>query len=275
LTQLFVEPSLNQQREKVMQETAQRRAPARRRKLSLECKLAAYAMATGAILVTQDQATAEIIYSGVVDQLVGDNTSFNLDLNGDGTTDFTIINSGGLYVQAPADNAVVITPPDAAALNPFDEISANRQFGGGARVMARSSIATVSTMSHATTFTVMSGPWAYAQNKFLGLRFVFPDGSTHYGWARMSVVSFDSVIVHDWAYEDTPDKPILAGDTIGGGPAPPPAARPHSPVTPEPSPLALLARGAAGVETHLRNQPCPSALPGSSSWSAGMPPIGR
>jgi RNA polymerase sigma factor (sigma-70 family) len=41
-----------------MQETSQRRVPARRRKLSLECKLGAYALATGAILATTDQAAA-------------------------------------------------------------------------------------------------------------------------------------------------------------------------------------------------------------------------
>ncbi len=231
----------------------------------------------------------------MVDQYVGQNTSFNLDLNGDGTTDFTIINShtgpgtGSLVLQSRDNNGVVITPPDAAALNPFDEISVNRQLGGGSRVMARSFITTVTGTSFASTFTAMSGPWAYAQNKFLGLRFLFPDGSTHYGWARASVAfhytSGLTATIHDWAYEDTPDKPILAGDTIGGGPAPPPPApppspvppevNPPSPVPPEVNPLALLARGAAGVEIHLRNQPCPSALPGNSSSSAGMPPTGK
>jgi hypothetical protein len=258
-----------------MQQTSQRRVPARRRKLSLECKLAAYALATGAILATPDQAPADIIYSGVVDQPVGYNTSFNIDLNGDGTTDFTIITSQILYVQAPGNNAVVITPPDAAAaLNPFDEISANDQLGRGRRLMA---FYTGGGTGPSGT-RPSGGPWLGAQNKFLGLRFNFPDGSTHYGWARLSV-GFDypsfsfTATVHDWAYENTPDKPILAGDTIGS-PAPPPPAPPPSPV-PEPSPLALLARGAAGVEIHLRNHPCPSALPGNSSWSAGMPPTGK
>jgi hypothetical protein len=268
----------------IMQETSQRRVPARQRKLSLECKLGAYAFATGALLATPDPAPAEIIYSGVVDVPVGLNTSYNLDLNGDGTTDFTIVNSydsgfgstcSSTSLVVPDNNAVVITPPDAAALNPFDVISANDQLGGGRRLMAALS---TSQMGSVGTIRRVYGPWIDAQNKFLGLRFVFPDGSTHYGWARMSVGyqgnGFDPVI-HDWAYENTPDMPILAGDTIGGGPAPAPAARPHSPAAPEPSPLALLAQGTAGVETHLRNQPCPSALPGNSSWSVGMPPTGK
>jgi hypothetical protein len=168
----------------IMQQTSQRRVPARRRKLSLECKLAAYALATGAILATPDQAPADIIYSGVVDQPVGYNTSFNIDLNGDGTTDFTIITSQILYVQAPGNNAVVITPPDAAAaLNPFDEISANDQLGRGRRLMA---FYTGGGTGPSGT-RPSGGPWLGAQNKFLGLRFNFPDGSTHYGWARLSV----------------------------------------------------------------------------------------
>jgi hypothetical protein len=251
--------------------------------LSLECKLGAYALATGALLATPDQAPAEIIYSGLVDVPVGSNTSYNLDLNGNGTTDFTIVNSydaghrvGSLVVQAPDNNAVVITPPVAAALNPFDVISANDPLGGGRRLMASAFFHPPGSGTSSVGFYACSGlPWCWA-HKFLGLRFVFPDGSTHYGWARMSVSvgGIDPVIVHDWAYEDTPDKPILAGDTIGS-PAPAPPAPPSSPVPPEVSPLAILARGATGVETHLMNHPCASVLPGNSAWSAGMPPTGR
>jgi hypothetical protein len=263
-----------------MQKISQTREPARRRKLSLESKLAAYALATGTILAAPPQTSADIIYSGVVDKPLERNASLELDLNGDGTTDFTVLNlivgrEAVLAVEAPSNNTVVITPPDAAALNPFDEVSANDQLGGGLRGMVAFA---VSSSGYYFSGYNSSGPWANAQNKFLGLRFVFPDGSNHYGWARLSVGGFNAVAtLHDWAYEDIPEKPILAGDTIGGGggggAAFPPAAPP--PRAPEPSPLAVLAHGAAGVEIHLRSQPCPSGLPGNSFWSAGMPPIGR
>jgi hypothetical protein len=235
--------------------------------LSLEGKLGAYALATGAILANPGQIRADIIYSGVVDQPVAANASFDLDLDDDGTTDFTVFNlivarDGVLAVQAPPGNALVTTPPDAAALNAFAEISANDPLGAGIRPMAGFTGYFYGSSFYAYYF---SGPWANGQNRFLGLRFVFPDGSNHYGWARISVGGFNAVAtVHDWAYEDTPDKPILAGDTIGGGAAlPSPAPLPRIPAL-EASSLALLARGAAGVEIHLRSRSCRSDLPRSS-----------
>ena len=74
---------------------------------------------------------------------------------------------------------------------------------------------------------------------FIGIEFE-SGGNLHYGWMRLRVDDFLigpggtslSVTVTDWAYEDTPDTEIQAGD---GAPIP------------EASSLALLALGATGI----------------------------
>ncbi len=51
--------------------------------------------------------------------------------------------------------------------------------------------------------------------KFLGVRFVDSEDKLHYGWIRCSVIdSAEGLIIHDYAYEVEPDKPIEAGSTI-------------------------------------------------------------
>ena len=50
------------------------------------------------------------------------------------------------------------------------------------------------------------------KDKYLGLRFIIK-GQTHYGWARLDVLSLSHWVIKDYAYNATPNKPILAGQT--------------------------------------------------------------
>lgn len=52
--------------------------------------------------------------------------------------------------------------------------------------------------------------WANKADRFLGLRFEI-NGKKHYGWAQLEVKSATEWFIKDYAYNATPDKPILAG----------------------------------------------------------------
>lgn len=65
------------------------------------------------------------------------------------------------------------------------------------------------------------GNWsADTQTNFIGVRFNI-GANTHYGWIRLTVDNINHrLTIHDYAYEDTPDTPINAGQMFI---APPPA----------------------------------------------------
>lgn len=72
------------------------------------------------------------------------------------------------------------------------------------------------------------------ESGYIGFRFLI-QGNYHYGWAEVERLSSSSGKVLSWAYEDTAYAALKAGST-----------EPLNPV-PEPSGLALLASGAAGI----------------------------
>lgn len=66
------------------------------------------------------------------------------------------------------------------------------------------------------TFVNYGGYW-YPEflDHYLGVRFKDSDENTHYGWIRCDVKDEGRILViKDYAYETTPDYPIVAGDTI-------------------------------------------------------------
>lgn len=70
-----------------------------------------------------------------------------------------------------------------------------------------------------------NGQWIDdVEDKYMGIKFRAGDDSIHYGWIRCSVKDDGKagfqLIIKDYAYELTPNAPILASDTIGGLPVP-------------------------------------------------------
>ncbi len=61
-----------------------------------------------------------------------------------------------------------------------------------------------------------AGYWAPGvDEKFLAVYFADADELMHYGWIRCSIIDTAAgIIIHDYAYEDSPETPIIAGATF-------------------------------------------------------------
>jgi hypothetical protein len=227
----------------------------------LEQRLNLYALAASAagvgVLALAQPAEARIVYTPT-HHVIGKDGHFNLDLNHDGITDFTLVNSyvsqGGhsdfLNVNPVAGNGAEgkWVPPlyYAYALNRGAEIGPKDAFPG--RLMA-----VVGSGGYS------QGSWRNVTNKYLGLEFQI-HGKTHYGWARLSVQIRGLIVIGTltgYAYETVPDKPIVAGKTSGPDEESPagqadPAA--FDAPAPEPATLGLLAMGWPELPVWRRNE---------------------
>ena len=87
------------------------------------------------------------------------------------------------------------------------------------------------------------GNWFLGDSGFLGYQFLLA-GDTHYGWAQIFIHPHGAVTLERYAYETVANTPITTP--------------PLSP-TPEPSSIALMLLGAAGLAAYRRkrkNTPC-------------------
>jgi len=211
------------------------------------------------MLALAQPAKARIVYTPT-HRVIGKDQHYNFDLNHDGITDFTLVNSYGcnqdwcydvLNANRVGSNGVEGAPgflsiPYAYALNRGSQIGGSRPFRG--QLMASSNMGQL-------------GRWINVTNKYLGFKFQI-HGKTHYGWARLNVqiVNSGPVIVATltgYAYETVPDKPIVAGKTSGPDEESPsgqadPAV--FDAPAPEPATLGLLAMGWPGVSVWRRKE---------------------
>jgi hypothetical protein len=97
------------------------------------------------------------------------------------------------------------------------------------------------------------GPWAKAQNRYLGLEITIK-GQHHFGWARISMPGCPAATITGYAYETVPNKPIVTGATTDSEKISD-AAQPKGilPWKSNPS-LGVLAQGAAGLELWRREE---------------------
>jgi hypothetical protein len=231
------------------------------RRSSPERRLAAYALASGAVLAASGRADASVIYSGTEDLAIGSLGSgfYSLDLNGDGRGDFALIDKGlSVFVLpvSPALNAVVghteaPGTPFADALAPGVLISSSSPF------LAGGSVATLAYKTTGAGGKVYAGDFAGAGDRFLGLEFQIPSpgaSGEHYAWARVNVQADPGLwtTIVDWAYESTPGTGIVTGAGI----APESTPGTVTQAVPEPSTMALglLAAGSLGVSTLAKSR---------------------
>jgi len=144
------------------------------------------------VLAAASPSHAEIIYQKM-DVRIYNQGTYALDLNGDGTTDFTVMFDYGRLMESPASgDGAEGTPP--TPLKGGQPIGPNQQFSTGTQTMY----------------------WPKGQIRYLGLSFLI-NGETHYGWAKLQIfiIYFGppklELRLTGYAYETVPGMPINAG----------------------------------------------------------------
>jgi hypothetical protein len=215
-----------------MKMSSQRRKPLVELSESVRRRLDGYALAASAagvsLLALTQTAAARIIYTPT-HHVIGHLGSYNLDLNNDGKTDVTILESQHStsesqrtrLIAAPGASNLVKGYPwftsigsglkFASALRPGQKIGGSQtRFGYGVRetMAGAASIAGGPAYSFAAWGNLPLIPYRY-----LGVKFQI-DGKSHYGWARMIVkvsgININATIT-GYAYETVPNKTIIAG----------------------------------------------------------------
>ena len=183
---------------------------------------------------------AQIIYTDIPDiQLNCKNSScwkFDyFDLNNDGTLDFEILVRSSDYSSycqkcSNHDNGVEAGPVVESNLNfaadyPASQYPSSLVAGieigplfvwiGGFFLRYDYARCDDSYFPTGNCLKGSGGNWTSKKDRYLGLKLI-SNGQTYYGWARLSVsVSSNaaSCTIKDYAYESTPGKSIIAGDT--------------------------------------------------------------
>jgi hypothetical protein len=207
-------------------------------------QLDAYSLAAGAagvsLLALAAPSEAKIVYTHV-HKVIKNEEHYNLDFNHDRSTDLSIRNIATQYCSTDGNcqsieslgaapsraNEVVYNIYGAVAMKPGMTIGPRCTFKGGVQRM-------VWSFGDSAV-----GSWINVKNRYLGVKFHIK-GKTHYGWARLSVKvqpKFNvAAALTGYAYETTPNKPIIAGKTKG-----------PDVITVQPATLGHLARGESAI----------------------------
>jgi hypothetical protein len=205
-----------------------------------EKKLAAYTLAGAAVLVAPAVAKADIIVTNV-NQTVNQTGTYNFNLSGVASDDITITAAPGtIFPSDPANEISASTIASAAVLmdgppSPFTNVAAlafgslidptNLTDWGAGGKLAAFDLTEMST----------DGDWpANGGNDYLGFYFT-GSGGLQAGWANIATTatsSGSSFTILSYAYETNANEAITAGQTAE---------------TPEPSAMALIALGGAGL----------------------------
>jgi len=188
-------------------------------------RLSLYAAAAGAtgvgLLALAQPAEAKVVYTPA-QVTIAPNSTYNLDLNNDGTTDFAIAQhsypgySATLYVGPNANGVAARAGAASCGCNSAFAFSGGVKIGPGRPfVSVEAELAKVKKI-HGSILSF--GLWRNQNDRYLALEFKI-NGETHYGWARFNVeASYAQGVVGTltgYAYETIANKPIRAGQTSG------------------------------------------------------------
>jgi len=193
-------------------------------------RLASYSAAAGAIVTLVPNVSGQVQYSGIQDIEIDNLEVFNLDMDGDATTDFVFIVGGhsstGTTSYSMFYYGVIINPVSGSYANSWIF-----EYTGVHPVVAGLNDASVIDSGWTTWTNYIYAYWNGAlgvystnfgvlntygnflgQEKYIGVRF-HHGPSFHYGWIRAYMeLDAKKLILHDWAYEITPDGGITAED---------------------------------------------------------------
>lgn len=193
--------------------------------------LAAAVAASSASLLAAHSASADIIYSGVI------NFACAVDLDGCYINVQTGAFSNGPGTGVPGwdVNPYMTT----GGMNFFNSTGGGQMrfpgvtTGAAGNLPAVTSVVSTGSFNTATTavtFGSVAGNWQYSADNIIGFKFVAAAGTTHYGWMRFAMGAIGSAgltgtsanaatrTVVDYAYESLANTPIPAGSQ--GGPPP-------------------------------------------------------
>ena len=195
-------------------------------------------------VLISDNALSQIVYTDITDTVISRSSvqigtlTYILDINGDNIDDYNLtvqaqnITASGCTIVPPAmtnqsiaintmpgfSNAAGDTAGFAASTNLNDSIGPNSHDWNIAQQNY--------LFSHEFTYpacvwdSTIEGNWQSGTTNYIALRFKV-GANIHYGWIRISLESTHdssdlktiSLIIHDYAYNATPNQPLLAGET--------------------------------------------------------------
>jgi len=195
------------------------------KKHNLENKLKTYsALATGVIAIGVN-ADAQVIYTDVNPDITQTTIgSYQLNLNNDTAVDFHIDRLTYVSGSNNIDHVIVDGANSNELLTNMQPISSSSSYILAKALNTNNLIDSNETIWESFGFMnaqgiysgnpVNLGNWQGVTDKYLGLRFKIA-GQWHYGWARLDVdATATSFTIKDYAYESTPNKKILAGQTV-------------------------------------------------------------
>ena len=173
-----------------------------------------------------------------------------VDLNGDGGTDVTFqfqtsgYGAASIAYPAAGNSLIIGQVGNSSGALPLPW---RTRIGPNSPFQAREGVITGVDGCH--SYCHKFGVWQHQVDKFMGIKFMIA-GQPHYGWIRMTVQGALTGYASGYAYEDVPNKPILAGITSGPVVAPATSLVPVNP----PQTLGMLARGSDAVAIWRREE---------------------
>jgi hypothetical protein len=178
--------------------------------LKLSKQLAKYGALTAAIVGVNDANGQSIVYNDIADFTGGIGDSYQIDLDNNGTDDFQIRHNGSsnLYIDPLTASNDVLGTGGATYAYPF-ALSNGAAISNGAGSWFNNGFS--GGFQSLNYGSCSFGNWCSITDGYLGLRFNI-SGSTHYGWVRLDVDgSGSSWTIKDFAYVDTADMALNAG----------------------------------------------------------------